>query len=190
MHVIQAEVRAAIAHPSSNPALFYILTTDVPAGVRGALAALDIVANQDPAIAAKLVDFDTVPALEHTPADPGHLTGAGPANSNSAPMETRPRRSHADTFDNPTAAALSAAETTVAAEAERVLDELQLALVTKAIWLDRIFSIGVGSLVGLAAWWALQLRFPEVFIAVGAAGGALSLLIADSLTLAVSRKKQ
>lgn len=169
MHMVQAQVREAVARPSRNPQLYAVATAYAPADARAALAAFDLVATRSPETAAILSDFESRDVVRKSEKD-------SEVAAVDASTESEDRDKGAP---NPTAVALSVAENLVKAATDRALDELQLRLLSGAVITHRLFAVAVGILLAMWAQTILALGLDGLFIAVGAAGGALSLFISD-----------
>jgi hypothetical protein len=80
-----------------------------------------------------------------------------------------------------TAAGLASAENLIAASVERALDQLQLSLLKKRVWISRAFCLLVGVGLAYVAVFALRSPTPAIFYAIGIAGGVVALVIDDTL---------
>jgi hypothetical protein len=80
-----------------------------------------------------------------------------------------------------TAAGLASAENLIAASVERALDQLQLSLLKKRVWISRAFCLLVGACLAYVAVFALRSPTPAIFYAIGVAGGVVALVIDDTL---------
>jgi hypothetical protein len=88
-------------------------------------------------------------------------------------------------FDKPTnvvAAGLASTENVIAASVESALDQLQLSLMKKGVWLNRGLCVAIGVALASAAVSVLKSPHPTIFYAIGAAGGVVALVIDDTAT--------
>jgi hypothetical protein len=87
-----------------------------------------------------------------------------------------------DKSTNTVAAALASTENIITASAESALDQLQLSLMKKGVWLNRGLCVATGVALASAAVSVLKSPHPTVFYAIGAAGGVVALVIDDTAT--------
>jgi hypothetical protein len=89
--------------------------------------------------------------------------------------------------DNRAAAGFASTENLVAASVERALDQLQLSLIKKRIWMSRIFCVVAGVALASVAVTTLKSPNPAVFYAIGVAGGVVALVIDDTVAWVFGR---
>jgi hypothetical protein len=90
--------------------------------------------------------------------------------------------------DNPAAAGLASAESLISASVERALDQLQLNLLKKRIWMSRIFCVVGGAALAAVAVAALKSPNPVIFYSIGVAGGVVALVIDDTVAWIFARR--
>ncbi len=171
MSAVQADAKAALAHPLRNPRLFDILTAELPPETRSALLAMDLIATSQPELALQLAGAAQAHEAAST-SSPGDET---------APYGVYHAQSHAMREVAP--AALAAAEQDAAGAADRCLDDLQRRLLTSSLWFDRGVAVAAGLGLSLVAALRTDVQSLPTILLVGLAGGVMAVLIDDLLSM-------